>query len=629
MIYLISTQHRIDTDLIKEGTIEQCLEYFKDKKEIGLDTETFGFDVFTCRMICIQLGDRDNQFVIEYSSSNVKRLKPLLEDNSKVFLGHNLKFDFRFFLYEGIIINSIYDTYISEQILWNGYKNMKKSLDYVSERYTGVFLDKSIRGNIHKEGLSDRVIFYSADDVKYLLQIKEKQLERAINWGLTRSIQLNNLFVPVIAYLEFSGFKLDETKWNEKITKDSKKLNEKLTILNNYILEHKITEFIEPQLDIWNPVGANINWNSPKQVIRLFQILGIDTRILDKDSGEIKNTVNATFLEKKVNEHPLIKIYIEYRELLKRNSTYGKNWFKFINPVTGRIHTKFQQWVTTGRMSSGGKDKDSKEEYINAQNIPADEGTRSCIITDKGNIFINADYDSQEIRVFANKCQDQALLKMFDEGFDDMHSYTAWHIFPEIREIYPELTKETLKLIKKNFSKQRQISKTGNFAIQYGGTGYTVAENCNIPLEEGENFFNNYFKAFTGVKSYFETCYKNAKKNGYILYNENSREKYFIPTGLKDGKIKNYSYNYPVQGTSACITKYAGILYWRHLIEKNLVFKVKIAIICHDEFLIECPLDLAEEESKVLKECMEKAGDFYYTRVHLTATPVITPYWKH
>ena len=84
-----------------------------------------------------------------------------------------------------------------------------------------------------------------------------------------------------------------------------------------------------------------------------------------------------------------------------------------------------------------------------------------------------------------------------------------------------------------------------------------------------------------------------------------------------------------IQGSSACITKYAGILYWRHLLEKNLVFKVKLAIICHDEFLVEVPKEIAEEESIVLKQCMEQAGDFYCKRIKLTATPVITPYWKH
>lgn len=629
MIYFISNQKRLNGNDIKLATIQDCLQYCNSISEIGLDLETEGFDVYTKKPLCIQLGDENNQFVIDLSYKSLKDLKTLLEDNSKVFLGHNLKFDIRFILYAGIIVNNVYDTYIAEQIIWNGYENMKKSLDYVSERYAGIFLDKSIRGNIHKEGLSDKVIKYAADDIKYLFKIKQKQLERATKWDLLSAIKLNNLFVPVIAYLEYCGFKLDTQKWQEKIDIDKAVMNEKLNILNKYIEDNNITAFINPQLTLWDTSRVNINWNSPQQVVKFFNILGVDTKILDTESGEVKNTVNSTFLEKKVNKAPIIKTYIEYREALKRCSTYGENWFKFVNPKTNRIHTKYQQWVTTGRMSSGGKDKDAKIDYPNAQNIPSDELTRSCIIPEEGSIFINADYDSQEVRVFANWCQDSALLKMFDEGFTDMHSYTAWHIFPEIRSKYPDLTKESIKLIKQDFPNQRQISKLGNFAIQYGGTGYTVAENCNIPLEEGEKFYNGYFEAFKGVKKYFEECYRNAKKRGWIVYNTVSKEKYFIPNGLKDGKIKNSSYNFPIQGSSAAITKYAGILYWRHLLEANLVFKVKIAIICHDEYLIEVPEKLAGQEAKILKECMEKAGDKYCKRIPLTATPVITKFWKH
>lgn len=630
MIYFISNQKRLYTDDIIPATIEDCIEYFKDIEEIGLDFETEGFDPYTKKPLSIQLGDSDNQFVIDLTDINLSDLKTFLEDNTKIFLGHNLKFDLRFTLHYNIVIQNVYDTYISEQILYNGLDFIKKSLDYVCERYTGIFLDKSVRGVIHREKLSDKVIRYSAADVAYLHKIKEKQLEKAAKYDLLGALKLNNLFVPVIAYLEYSGFKLDEDKWKIKVEKDKKELNIKLTELNNFIISKGITKYIDAQLDIWNPERkTTINWNSPQQVVDLFKILGIDTGIVDKETGELKNSVNSTLLGKKAGENPIIPLYIEYRELLKKCSTYGDNWFKFINPVTKRIHTKFQQWVTTGRMSSGGKDKDSKIDYPNAQNIPSDEETRSCIIAEKGNIFINSDYDSQEVRVFTNWCLDPALLKMFDEGFTDMHAYTAWHIFPEIRAIYPELTLESIKGIKKDFPRQRQISKTGNFALQYGGTGYTVAENCNISLEAGEEFYNNYFKAFQGIKKYFDSCYHNAKKKGYILYNNISKEKYFIPNGLKDGKIKNYSQNYPIQGSSACITKYAGILYWRHLIEANLVFKVKLAIICHDEYLVEVPEELAEQEAIILQQCMEKAGDFYCKRVPLTATPVITKFWKH
>jgi len=631
MVYLITNQEIQESSSVRLASVQDCVDYCSRISEIGLDTETMGMDPYTGSILTLQLGDYENQFVVDLTTVSINNFKNLLEDKSKIFLGHNLKFDIRFLLHKGIVLKNVYDTYIAEQIIWNGHDEIKKSLDFVCYRYVGVMLDKSIRGRIFKEKLSERVIIYAADDIKYLGKIKEKQLERATKWDLLRAVRMNNMFVPVISYLEYSGFKLDTQKWKSKIEQDKKTLKEKLAELNKYIQENSIKEFIDPQLNLWNENESrvNINWNSPEQVAKFFKILGIDTSIQDPETGELKDTVNAGFLEKQVNKNPIIQTYIDYRAALKRCSTYGENWFRYINPVTGRIHTKFQQWVTTGRMSSGGKDKSSNVDYPNAQNIPADEETRSCIVPEEGYIFINADYDSQEVRVFANFCKDEALIKMFKEGFTDMHSYTAWHIFPKIREKYPELNQETIKLIKKDFPKERQISKLGNFAIQYGGTGYTVAENCNIPIEEGEAFYNAYFQAFKGVKKYFEQVFNRAKRTRVITYNDITREKYFIPNNLPESKIKNASYNYPVQGTSASITKYAGILYYRHLLEENLLFKVKIAIICHDEFLIEVPEELAEQEAKILKECMEKAGELYCQTIKLTATPVITRWWKH
>ena len=630
MIYFISNQQIIETDDIKQGSIKQMLEYCADKELLGLDIETTGFCPYTDRMLCVQIGNKYNQFVIDSAYHSVSSYKSLLEDVSKTFMGHNLKFDLRFMLHEKIIINNIYDTYIAEQILWNGYDYMRKSLDYVSERYTGEFLNKSIRSSIHREGLTHRVIRYAADDIRVLFDIKDKQIERANKWKLNKAIELNNLFVPVIAYLEYCGFKLDEKLWQDKIDNDNKEINITKNKLDKFIIDNNINKFVNKQLDLFNPeLTTNINWNSSQQVVEFFNIIDVDTSTIDKDSGEIKKSVNSDLLKRQIDSCPIVEVYIRYRKLLKRVSTYGTKWFKFINPITGRIHTKFQQWMSTGRMSSGGKEKGSKIEWINAQNIPADKATRQCIIADEGNILINADYSSQEIKVFIDKCQDPALIKMIEDGLDDQHGYTAWLIFPEIKEKYPEISPEVLKLIKKEFPEQRTISKQANFAINYGGTGYTIAQNCNVPQEVGDRVYDQYFKSFKGVKKYFDTVYKLAKKRGFIQYNNITKSKYFIPKGLKDGKIKNNAYNYPIQGSSADMTKYAGILYWRSLIERNLVFTCKIAIICHDEYLIEVPQHLAEQEAKILKQCMEDAGKFFCKTIEIIAEPVITTYWHH
>jgi DNA polymerase-1 len=627
MIYFISNQTIIENNEICQGSIQQMLEYCSDKDLLGLDIETTGFDPYTNKILCVQIGDKENQFVIDNAYYPPHTYKEVFKPET-IFIGHNLKFDLRFLLHNKIVINNCYDTYIAEEILYNGIYDIRKSLDYVSERYTGEFLDKSIRGNIHKEGLSDRVIKYAADDVRVLFDIREAQLQKATELSLNNSIKLNNLFVPVIAYLEYCGFKLDTNLWQQKCDKDKETLNLIKKELDQFIIDNNITKFIKSQLELFSSETTTIiNWNSSQQVVELFKMLGIDTTIVEDD--EEKNSVSAKKLTSMANDNPLIAKYLSFKEAAKRVGTYGENWYSFINAVTKRIHTTFRQWVSTGRMSSGGKDKATGIKYPNAQNIPSDKETRQCIIADEGNTLINADYDGQETVVFANKCLDPTLLEMYDNGYKDMHSFNAWHIFPYIRNKYPQMSIETLNNIKKHFPQERQTSKFAGFAIQYGGTGVTIAENCNISVSEGERVYNNYFNTFKGVKRYFDYVYKSAKKKGYILFNEVTGSKYFIPKGLKDGKIKNRAYNYPIQATSSDITKYAGILYWRSLVERSLVFTCKIVIICHDEYLLEVPKELAEQEAQILKQCMEEAGDFFCKRVPLTATPKITPFWNH
>lgn len=234
----------------------------------------------------------------------------------------------------------------------------------------------------------------------------------------------------------------------------------------------------------------------------------------------------------------------------------------------------------------------------------------------------------QEIRVFANFCMDEALLDMFDKGYTDMHSYTAWYVFPHIREVYPILDKETLKGIKKTFPHERFIAKTANFAIQYGGNGSTIAQNCNIPLKDGISFYNKYFETFKGVKDYFEKVYKAACYKGFIRFNNTTGDFYYTDS-LRDDEIKRNSQNYPIQGTSASITKYAMYLYYKHLLDEGLLFKVLIPNIVHDEALVEAPKEIAESEALILKKCMEDAGLKFVQRIKLTATPIISDRWVH
>lgn len=371
----------------EETTFNEIIAYFRDKEEIGLDSETMGFDPYTVDLLCLQIGDYDNQFIIH--PSNVHMFKDFLEQ--KVLLGHNLKFDLLFLYYYNIFPNRVYDSFLAESILYCGIKNHKKGLAAVAKERVGVDLDKSVRDNIWKEGLSDRVIEYSADDVKYLSKIKESQTKELIEKGLIKTLELENEFTLVLAYIEFCGFKLDKPAWEKKVLRQKKELEEKEEELNQYILDNNISKYIDYQGDLFSStLKPSINWNSSKQVINLFEDLGINVEI--KEKGVVKKSVDSKVITKQKEKFNILPIYLKYKELEKVVSTYGDNFISQINPITGRIHTRFKQIMDTGRISSGGKNKETKESYPNMQNLPSDSETRSCFIAGEGNVLIVSDY---------------------------------------------------------------------------------------------------------------------------------------------------------------------------------------------------------------------------------------------
>lgn len=628
MIKLITNSKKIFPDTyIRESSIEECLEYCNSLSIIGLDTETTGFfPMKGDKLLTIQMGNKSTQFIIDcttISIEDIKKLQPLFMNKSKIFLGHNLKFDIRFFYQIGIHFNeNLFDTFLAEYILYNGDKTIRKGLDIVSQRYLGFTISKDDRGLIHKEGLSTRVLQYCAKDIEFLEDIYNIQKELLIQKDLMQAIKLDNLFMEVLGYIEYSGIKLDVKKWQHKIENDKNELLKYENELNQFILENNINEFIDNTLF---GKKVSINWNSSNQVIRLFKILNIPVEV--DTNGDISETVGAKSIIKYSKLSPIIAIYINYKQSKKNCSTYGENFLEQV--YNGRLYSSFNQLLDTGRTSCGGKDKNNDIELLNLQNIPRDEYTRSCFIPEEGNILIDIDYDGQEARMFANQCQDPVLLQMYSDGITDTHSYNAYNIFPHIREKYPIFSKDILKDIKTNFPKERYIAKTGGFATQYGGGPKAIAENCNISYEEAKKFYDNYFNTFKKVKEYFNKVKAKSKYDKYITMNPITRRKFFITESIPEWKVDSFCCNYPTQSTCADVSKYAGVLFFRQLKEKNLIFKVLIPLFLHDEYIVECPIDIADEISINIKDSMELAGKRFTTFPELTASPNICNHWTH
>lgn len=402
MIYLVTAQQNIfDSPFYKKCTVKDSVELLKTMNPIGLDTETTGLDCWSDRLKLLQLGNKDIQIVIDCFTIDIENYRCILEDPEKTFLGWNLKFDLKWLYRHNIFPYKVYDGYLAEKLLWLGYPAGMHplSLKYASEHYIGVERDKSIRGKVIWAGLTDDVIQYSANDVKYQEDIIKEQWKELQKKDLTRAIRVENQFVLPLAYTEYCGIHLDAEKWKAKMNKDQKKLEESRTALNQWVIKHypKDNRFtkVDLQGDLWAGFNTEpqciVNWDSPKQVQVLLEDLGFDLTVKNKKTGGTKKSIDAKVIKPQKNISDIAPIYLAYKEAAKVTSTYGQNVLDQINKVSGRIHTNYNQMgADTTRITSGGKD--GNIEYINLLNMPSDEETRACFTAEKGNRWISIDY---------------------------------------------------------------------------------------------------------------------------------------------------------------------------------------------------------------------------------------------
>ena len=688
MIYFVTNQtslHPYEKD-IKLASVSDVFNFCKTQKVLGVDTETEGFDVFQDKLLLLQIGNHDIQYVIDCTTVDVKLFKDLLEDKSIVFIYHNAKFDLRFLYRQGIFpFENVYDTFLAERVLTCGNSFHKKSLQACVYRYFKTEMSKEDRGLIHRLGIYDsRIIEYSATDVVYLEGIRAFQMKKALDLGVNETIRLENLFVCVLAYVEFSGIKLDVEGWLKKSEVDLKLMNELEEKLNDEVVKLNNPKYLsEPDLFSTEP-QCIIQWSSAKQVIPLFLDLGLNLTTVDKKTKKEKLSIEDKVIASQLSIHPIIHAFSKYQKVAKLVSTYGKNFLNHINPVTGRIHTNFTQIINSGRLSSGKEDpKNAKPGEVNMQNIPVGKERTYFIPNDK-NDFIVADYTGQETQVLCYYAEDPAYRDYVTNPEKDLHSFMARLVDQAEFGSKSELKDLTDMDIKKNHSGKRGSVKPGTFCIPYGGSGYTIAQNIGITPEAGEWVFNEYMKFFFGLKVYFEKVKALSLDQGYVLINPMTGRKWFYPNvdsykahklrleGYSNGKggkpfqglssgfwnvykqekqqnsvkfqemkdilrayfkirgsMERIGLNAPIQGTSADISKLAGIRLFREIHKRNLLGQIKICVPLHDEYVIEAPEHLSKEAAQVLQLSMESAAKVFCPTVTIKATPNISKSWNH
>ncbi|MBR2716480.1 MAG: DNA polymerase I [Oscillospiraceae bacterium] len=371
---------------------------------------------------------------------------------------------------------------------------------------------------------------------------------------------------PVLAEMEHTGFLVDR----QALYDFGRSLSDRIAAL---------------QASVWERAGGEFNLNSPKQLGEvLFERLSLPAGKKTKTGW----STNADVLERLRDRHPIVGEVLEYRELTKLKGTYTDGLLKTIAP-DGRIHTTFQMTATdTGRLSS---------REPNLQNIPVRRelgaGIRRMFTAGPGNVLVDADYSQIELRLLAHISGDETMIQAFRSG-EDIHAVTASQVFGTP---LAEVTHT-----------QRSAAKAVNFGIVYGQSGFSLAQDLQVPVKVAQTYIDTYLEKYHGVREYMARAIGQGKEQGYVetLFH---RRRYLPELASSNFNLRSFgervARNMPIQGTAADVMKLAMIRVWarlaRELPDARLLLQV------HDELIVECPAGQAEAAARILKEEMENA----------------------
>ncbi|WP_026476192.1 DNA polymerase I [Alkaliphilus transvaalensis] len=503
-------------------------------------------------------------------------LKEVLEDENTKIIGHDIKKELVHFAPHQIHINHVaFDTFIGEYLI-----DPAKST-YNLKELAAIYLGEDIKDEEELLGkgkgrktftdlTEEELQNFLYQQVKVIYNLVPKIKERLTELSLEKLYYEVELpLTEVLASMEVAGIKVD------------KHMLEKLEIQFTDKINQLTTE-------IYELAGVEFNINSPKQ---LGEILFDKLELPPLKKTKTGYSTNAEVLEKLQEKHEIIPKILEYRTIAKLKSTYVDGLLSIINPVTKRIHSSFNQTVTTtGRISST---------EPNLQNIPVrlelGRQLRKVFISKEGHQFIDADYSQIELRVLAHISKDENLIDAFEKD-QDIHTRTASEIFGVPVE---EVT-----------SAMRSSAKAVNFGIVYGISDFGLGENLKISRVEAKKYIDKYLEKYSSVRNYMENIIKEGKEKGYVVTLLN-RRRYLPELHSKNFNIRSFgermAMNTPIQGSAADIIKIAMINVYRKLKEEGLNGRLILQV--HDELIVETPHEEMEQVTEIIKVGMESAMD--------------------
>ena len=567
-----------------ESSIQELINELDTAEMFCFDTETTGLDTVVAELVGMSFATIPGKAWYvpvpenrDEATALVARFKAVFSNPAIGKTAQNMKFDIAVLGNYGIeIAGPTFDTMLAHYLI---EPDMRHNMDLLAQTYLE-YSPVSIETLIGKKGKAqtsmrtaplEEIKEYAAEDADITLQLRQILEPKLIE---TETLKIFNEIemplVPVLAGMEAAGVKLDSQALNDF----SKELH---------------TEIIKVQEEIWQHAGVEFNIASPKQLGEiLFDRLKIDDK--PKKTATKQYQTGEDVLQKLIHKNPIVQLILDFRGLSKLKSTYVDALPLLVNPVTGRIHTSYNQAVAaTGRLSSTNP---------NLQNIPirterGREIRKAFVPRNEEYTILSADYSQIELRIIASMSNDEAMKEAFRQGLD-IHTATAANIY-----------NVPLDQVDRDM---RRNAKSVNFGIVYGISAFGLSENLGIPRKEAAEIIDTYFATFPGIKKYMDSTMASAREKGYvetlmgrrrIIRDINSAN------GVMRGFAERNAINAPIQGSAADMIKIAMINIYNEFKKRKLQSRMTMQV--HDELVFDVYKPEVEQVKQIVGDLMRTA----------------------
>ncbi len=560
-------------------SLASLMAVLNENQEYCFDSETTDLDTIKAELVGLSFSVKPGEaYYVPVSEDRaeaqktVDLFKPLFENESKVLIGQNIKYDLQVLKNYGVEIkNRLWDTMVAHFLFM---PEMRHNMNVLAETYLDyspisieTLIGKKGKDQLNMRDVSLELIKdYAAEDADVTIKLKyafEPKLKESGTEKLFHEVELP--LIEALAGMEREGINLDVNVLKEF----SAQLQEDITKVDAEIQEL---------------AGTKFNISSPKQVGEiLFDYLKIIEKPKKTKTGQY--ATGEDVLSKLEGKHPIIAKILDYRELVKLKSTYVDSLPLLVNEKTNRIHTTFNQVVAvTGRLSS---------DNPNLQNIPirTERGRqirKAFIPRNEEYVLLSADYSQIELRIVASISEDPNMCEAFNSG-KDIHTATAAKVYG-IDEA--DVTKE-----------MRYKAKSVNFGIIYGQGAFGLADNLNIPRAEAKQLIDNYFAQYGSIRNYMDAEIAFAKEHGYVQ-TLMGRKRWLKDINSANQTVRSYAernaINAPIQGSAADMIKVAMVNIHREL--KTMNVKSRMILQVHDELVF----DVYKPELDLIKPIIEK-----------------------